>query len=38
MRCWRRCAPQGEPAVSRALAHAGPAPIEIEMTYRIALL
>ncbi len=30
--------PQGEPAVSRALAHAGPAPIEIEMTYRIALL
>ena len=28
----------GEPAVSRALAHAGPAPIEIEMTYRIALL
>jgi hypothetical protein len=29
---------QGEPAVSRALAHAGPAPIEIEMTYRIALL
>lgn len=29
---------QGEPAVSRALAQAGPAPIEIEMTYRIALL
>ncbi len=30
--------PQGEPAVSRALNHAGPGPIEIEMTYRIALL
>ena len=30
--------PQGEPAVSRALAHAGSASIEIEMTYRIALL
>ena len=28
----------GEPAVSRALAQAGAAPIEIEMTYRIALL
>jgi len=28
----------GEPAVSRALAHTGPTPIEIEMTYRIALL
>ncbi len=29
---------QGEPAVSRALAHAGPVPIEIDMTYRIALV
>jgi SAM-dependent methyltransferase len=29
---------QGEPAVGRALNHAGPAAIEIEMTYRIALL
>ncbi len=29
---------QGEPAVSRARAHAGPAPIEIDMAYRIALL
>jgi len=28
----------GEPAVSRALAHAGPGAVEIEMTYRIALL
>ncbi len=28
----------GEPAVGRALAHQGPAPIEIGMTYRIALL
>ncbi len=29
---------QGEPAVSRALKHAGTDPIEIEMTYRVALL
>jgi len=29
---------QGEPAVSRALTHAGSAPITIEMIYRIALL
>ena len=29
---------QGEPAVSRALAHAGAAPITVEMIYRIALL
>jgi hypothetical protein len=28
----------GEPAISRALGHAGPASVEIEMTYRIALL
>ncbi len=28
----------GEPAVSRALAHAGAAPVQIEMTYRIAVL
>jgi hypothetical protein len=28
----------GEPAVSRALAHAGPGSVEIEMPYRIALL
>jgi predicted RNA methylase len=30
--------PQGEVATSRALAHAGMTPIEISMTYRIALL
>ncbi len=30
--------PQGEPAVSRALNHTGADSIEIEMTYRIALL
>lgn len=28
----------GEPAVSRAMAHAGPAPLDIAMTYRLAVL
>jgi hypothetical protein len=29
---------QGEPAVSRALGHTGPTPIQIDMSYRIALV